>query len=179
MSDVAEPGSKVKRACRKETNDQGVPVCPAGLPMRRHSYNPKRARLYYNCPLKRPTRRDGRVQGVTHAEACPRQVLCQPHTPMGPVVYGRTRDDPRLYPPSPRESREFKILMARRTGWERSNSLKKVTYRLGARPCHSATHFLVRRYLVSLLEHAQVWLAQDREQVGEDPLRLAGGLPAA
>lgn len=163
----------------KQVNDQGVSLCPGGLPMRRHSYNPKRSRLYYNCPLKRPTRRDGRVQWVTHAEACPRQGLCQPHTRMGPVVYVRTHDDPRLYPPIPRDSANFKALMARRTGCERSNSLKKVTYRLGERPCRSATHFLVRLYLVSLLEHAQVWLAQDRAQGGDNPLRLAGSLPAA
>jgi hypothetical protein len=162
----------------KQVNDQGVPLCPAGLPMRRHSDNPKRSRLYYNCPVKRPTHQDGHVQWLTHTEACPHQVLCQPHTQMGPVVYVRTHDDPRLYPPISRESREFKTLMARRTGCERSNSLKKVTYRLGERPCRSATHFLVRLYLVSLLEHAQVWVAQDRKQGGDDLLRLAGALPA-
>jgi hypothetical protein len=98
---------------------------------------------------------------------------------MGPVVYVRTSDDPRLYPPIPRDSADFKALMARRTGCERSNSLKKVTYRLGERPCRSATHFLVRLCLVSLLEHAQVWLAEDRKQHGDDPLRLVCGLPAA
>jgi hypothetical protein len=163
----------------KQVSDQGVPLCPAGLPMRRHSYNPKRSRLSYNCPVKRPTRQDGQVQWVTHAEACPRQMLCQPDTQMGPVVYVRTTDDPRLYPPIPRDSANFKALMARRTGCERSNSLKKVTYRLGERPCRSATHFLVRLYLVSLLEHAQVWLAEDRKPCGDDPLILVGGLPAA
>ena len=98
---------------------------------------------------------------------------------MGPVVYVRTTDDPRLYPPIPRDSANFKALLARRTGCERSHSLKKVTYRLGERPCRSATHFLVRLYLVSLLEHAQVWLTEDRKQLGDDPLSLAFDLPAA
>jgi hypothetical protein len=87
---------------------------------------------------------------------------------MGPLVYVRTADDPRLYPPIPRESQEGKTLMAWRTGCERSNALRK-----------SATHFLVRLYLVSLLEHAQVWLAADRKQFGHGPLRLIGGVPAA
>jgi hypothetical protein len=139
-----------------QVNDQGIPLCPAGLPMRRHSQAPQRHRVYYNCPVKRPTRRDGAVQWVVHGEACPQQVLCQPHTQMGPVVYVRPVDDPRLYPPMPRDSTAFKELMARRTGCERSNSLKKGTYRLGERPCRSATHFLVRLALVSLLEHARV-----------------------
>jgi hypothetical protein len=83
---------------------------------------------------------------------------------MGPVVSGRTSDDPRLYPPLPRDSATLKELMARRTGCERSNSFKKVASRLGERPCRSATQFLIRLYLVSLLEHACAWLAEDRKR---------------
>jgi hypothetical protein len=59
--------------------------------------------------------------------------------------------------------------MARRTGCERSNSYKKVAARLGERPCRSATQFLVRLYLVSLLEHACAWLAEDRKERGALP----------
>jgi hypothetical protein len=152
-----------------QVNEQGIPLCPAGLLMRRHSGGPGGRRIYYNCPVKRPTRRGGRVQWVAYPEECPQQVLCQPATQMGPVVYVRTRDDPRLYPPIPRDSATFKALMATRTGCERSNSYKKVASRLGERPCRSATQFLVRLYLVSLLEHARAWLAEDRKAVGEGP----------
>lgn len=150
-----------------QVNEYGVPLCPAGVPMRRHSYAASQHRLYYNCPVKRPTHREGQVQWVAHVAECPRQVLCQPATQMGPVVYVRTSDDPRLYPPLPRDSATFKALMARRTGCERSNSFKKVASRLGERPCRSATQFLIRLYLVSLLEHAWAWLAEDRKQLGE------------
>jgi hypothetical protein len=150
-----------------QVNAQGVPLCPAGLPMRRHSFGPGGRRIYYNCPVKRPTHRGGQGQWIAHAEECPRQVLCQPHTQMGPVVYVRTTDDVRLYPPIPRDSATFKQLMATRTGCERSNSFKKVASRLGERPCRSATQFLVRLYLVSLLEHAHAWLAEDRKLRGE------------
>jgi Transposase domain (DUF772)/Transposase DDE domain len=156
----------------QQVNDHGVPLCPAGLPMRRHSADPSRYRIYYNCPVKRPTHRHGQLHWVAQVEACPRQVLCQPDTQMGPVVYVRTADDPRLYPPIPRDSPAFKALMAQRTGCERSNSLKKVTYRLAERPCRSATHLLVRLYLASLLEHAQVWLAEDRKRLGDAPQAL-------
>lgn len=148
-------------------NDHGIPLCPAGLPMRRHSFGPGGCRIYYNCPVKRPTHRGGRVQWGAHMAECPRQALCQPQTQMGPVVYIRTTGDPRLYPPIPRESATFKALMAQRTGCERSNSFKKVASRLGERPCRSATQFLVRLYLVSLLEHAHAWLAEERKQRGE------------
>jgi hypothetical protein len=147
-----------------QVNDAGVPRCPAGLPMRRHSHNAGQHRIYYNCPVKRPTHRAGEGQWIAHVDECPRQVLCQPHTQMGPVVSVRTADDPRLYPPIPRDSTTFKQLMAQRTGCERSNSFKKVASRLGERPCRSATQFLVRLYLVSLLEHACAWLAEDRKR---------------
>jgi hypothetical protein len=157
-----------------QVNDHGIPLCPAGLPMRRHSYGPGGRRIYYNCPIKRPTRRAGRLQWIAYQEECPRRVLCQPHTRMGPVVYIRTTEDPRLYPPIPRDSPTFKALMAQRTGCERSNSFKKVASRLGERPCRSATQFLVRLYLVSLLEHACAWLAEDRKAQGEQTKRLAG-----
>jgi len=140
--------------------------------MRRHSSDAFRHRIYYNCPVKRPTHRQGQREWVADVAACPRQVLCQPDTQMGPVVYVRTADDPRLYPPIPRDSAPFKALMARRTGCERSNALKKATYRLADRPCRSATHFVVRLYLASLLEHARVWLAEDRQRLGETPQAL-------
>ena len=70
--------------------------------------------------------------------------------------------------------------MAKRTGCERSNSYKKVTSRLGERPCRSATQFLIRLYLVSLLEHACVWLAEDRKHGDNeaDNLTLSQGTAA-
>jgi hypothetical protein len=91
---------------------------------------------------------------------------------MGPVVYTRTDDDPRLYPSIPRHSQEFKNLMDQRSGCERSNSLTKVAYHLGERPCHNAAHYLVRLCLVDLLQHAKAWLAEDRKRVGDDPIKL-------
>jgi hypothetical protein len=161
-----------------QVNDDGVPLCPAGLPMRRHSSDTYSHRIYYNCPVKRPTQRQGQLEWIAHVAACPRHVLCQPDSRMGPVVYVRTADDPRLYPPIPRDRAAFKDVMAQRTGCERSNSLKKVTYRLSERPCRSATHFLIRLALVSLLEHAQVWLAEDRARLGDDPQTLLQAVAA-
>ena len=62
------------------------------------------------------------------------------------------------------------------SGRERSNSMKKEVYGLGDRPCRSATHFLVRLYLVSIVEHAKAWLAEDRKKLGakalDDPVAI-------
>jgi hypothetical protein len=93
------------------------------------------------CSGSRPKRP---VRGRCSVSPTPRWVLWSTGAP--PIILAST--------PYPRDSADFKALIARRTGCERSNSLKKVTYRLGERPCRSATHFLVRLYLVSLLEHA-------------------------
>ncbi len=97
---------------------------------------------------------------------------------MGPVVCVRTADDSRRYPPIPGDSTPFKALMARRTGCERSNSRKKETYRLGDRPCRSATQSLISLALISLLEHAQGWLAKGRARLGGDPTALLRAVAA-
>jgi hypothetical protein len=91
---------------------------------------------------------------------------------MGPVVYVKTDSDPRLYPPIARGSARFKKLMNLRSGCERSNSLKKTTYKLGNRVSRSAAHYLVRLYIVSLVEHAKVWAAKAIETIGDDADRF-------
>ena len=55
-----------------------------------------------------------------------------------------------------------------RSGCERSNATKKTVHHLGDSPCRSATHFLVRLFLVSILEHAKAWLAEDRKAMGDN-----------
>jgi len=147
-------------------NEQGIPLCPAGLPMRRHSRTPNH-RLLFHCPVKRPTHRDGAHAWNASPDQCPLKVLCQPDTKMGPVVSIRADSDPRLYPPIPRHTARFQQIMNLRSGCERSNATKKIVHHLGQRPCRSATHFLVRLFLVSIIEHAKAWLAEDQKKLGE------------
>ncbi|MBI1929234.1 transposase [Candidatus Poribacteria bacterium] len=156
----------------ERVNAEGIPICPAGVVMRRHTVSHKPHRITYNGPVKRPTHRNGEHLWLAHTNECPHGVLCQPDTKMGPIVTINTDDDPRLYPPIPRTSDRFEQLMNQRSGCERSNSIKKQTYHLGHRVCRSATHFLVRLSLVSIVEHAKAWVAEQMEQVKGDPLRL-------
>jgi len=163
----------------QKVDENGVPLCPAGVLMRRHTYIKKKHRIVYNCPVKRPSHRDGEHVWVAHTDECPHKTLCQPDSKMGPVVYVKSTDDPRLYPPVPRASTKHKRLMKLRSGCERSNSQKKEVYGLGDRPCRSDTHFLVRLYLVSIIEHAKAWLAEDKESLGtDDPTALMGAITA-
>lgn len=151
----------------ENVNDNGIPICPAGLEMRRHSLTPNH-RIYFNCPVKRPTHEEGKTVWKSYVAECPHKVLCQPESKMGPIVYVRSDQDPRYYPPIPRDSPRFKEIMNLRSGCERSNAMKKTVHHLGSRPCRSATHFLFRLHLVSIVEHAKAWLAEDRKLVGDD-----------
>jgi len=150
----------------ERVNDQGIPICPAGLLMRRHSLAPNH-RIVFNCPVKRPTHEDGKTIWKSYVAECPHKVLCQPLTQMGPTVYVRSDSDPRYYPKIARDSEEYKTLYALRSGCERSNSTKKVTHHLQTRPCRSDTHYLMRLYLISIVEHAKAWLAEDRKAWGD------------
>ena len=151
----------------QQLNDKGVPLCPAGLVMRRHGTGDHH-RIYYNCPVKRPTHQAGKTVWKSYVEECPHQVLCQPDSKMGPLVYLRSDSDPRFYPPIPRDSAEFKRLLALRSGCERSNAVKKVTHKLNRRVCRSASLYLMRLTLVSVIEHAKAWLSEDRKAWGDD-----------
>lgn len=150
-----------------KVNKEGIPLCIAGVEMRRHTKRPD-GRIYFNCPVKRPSQENGLHIFKSYPQECPFGVLCQPDSKMGPVVYIRSDSDPRSYPHISRDSIEYKQLMALRSGCERSNSAKKVVYKLQERPCRSATHFLFRLYLVSILEHAKSWLFEDKKLFGNN-----------
>ncbi len=151
----------------QQINSDGVPLCPANLPMRRHSSTPNH-RIIFNCPVKRPTHLDGKTVWQSHLNDCPHKVLCQPETLMSPTVYVRSDSDPRLYPKIARDSPKFKDLMKLRSACERSNSVKKVSHKLERRPCRSSTHYLFRLFLISIFEHSKAWVAQDRKALGDD-----------
>ena len=87
---------------------------------------------------------------------------------MGPLVYLRSNSDPRFYPPIPRDSAEFKRLLALRSGCERSNAVKKVTHKLNRRVCRSASLLLMRLTLISVIEHGKAWLSEARKAWGND-----------
>lgn len=150
----------------ERVNAAGVPLCPAGVEMRRHTQT--QHRIIYNCPIKRPTHHAGKHCWQAHGAECPRQVLCEPGSKMGPLVFVRADSDPRFYPEIARDSKQCRAIMHLRSGCERSNATKKVVPHLGHRPCRSATHFLVRLDLISIIEHAKAWLAEDRKALGKD-----------
>jgi hypothetical protein len=57
----------------ERVNDDGIPVCPAGLAMRRHSATPNH-RIVFNCPVKRPTHESGKTTWKSYVAECPQKV---------------------------------------------------------------------------------------------------------
>ncbi len=165
IRDSSKKALQTKASATLVTPD-GTPFCPGGKPMKYFGPNKKKHWTTYHCPAKW-LKRDGSSQAYHYyPEKCPRGVQCRPDQKMGPLVYVRPQNDLRLYPEIPRQSPLYKEIMNQRTSCERSNSYKKAAGRLES-VCRSKQHYLFRLYLISIVEHALAWLAEDKKLVGE------------
>ncbi|MCP4489842.1 MAG: hypothetical protein GY820_21365 [Gammaproteobacteria bacterium] len=135
-------------------NADGMPLCPAGAPMRFHGYNKRKRTQVFSCPAKRNTHRDGKSVYVFHDCDCPDGKDCKPDSTMGPFVYIKSDTDPRLFPPIPRNSRKFKDIMNQRSGSERVNSVVDSYNIDGAH--RNADYGLIRLYLANIVHHAVI-----------------------
>lgn len=133
---------------------RGVPTCQAGAemtswgsagPERKIFVCPVKAGKLPTCPLAPPEQPDWR---------------CQPGTRLGPAVVIKVDDNPRLCPPIPRNSPGYQPLMNLRSGCERSNSVKKETFKLEAAHHRRSSFWLIRLHLIALLQHARAWVAR-------------------
>ena len=147
----------------KVVNEDGIPLCPGGKPMKRMGRDNKRRRQYFGCPVKRGTHRKGQYVYVNHIEECPNGALCQKDTKHGPVTYIAEKENLRTCPVIPRDSKEYRRLMNLRSGVERSNNQKKIVYKLNYTDHRRSAFYLIKLYLISILEHAKAWLAEDKK----------------
>ncbi len=88
---------------------KGIPQCMAGYDMVRSGNDYSRMRTKYRCPMK-----------CGYVDTCPCQDQCSP-SPYGRTVYVNMEDNPRLYPPVPRDSDAYKHIYNNRTSCERCN----------------------------------------------------------
>lgn len=141
----------------------GAPICKGGLAMRHQSYNKKRMRHIYNCPVKRPTHRDGKYFFITHENEYPLGLgcLCSPDTKLGPVLHISSKDNPRLFPSIPRASERYKELLRKRSGTERSNSYKKTAYHFDRAEIKLREQRLTRLYFIAIVQHWRAIYKED------------------
>jgi hypothetical protein len=143
---------------------EGFPLCPAGKLMRHHAYHKKKNLHVFCCPAKRNTHRFGKSLYVFHPQDCPRNLNCSPQSTIAPLVYIRSEENPRLFPPVPRNTERFKTIMNARSATERCNALID-SFQLD-RASRSAEYGLIRLTLVNICQHA---LAQHDERLKETP----------
>lgn len=91
-------------------NQDGVPICLAGLPMVDNSFCQNRNRRKFSCPLA-----CGKI------DHCDHKAVCQSESAYGRTVYVSTNQDLRFICPIPRGSPDWKSRMKARTASERVN----------------------------------------------------------
>lgn len=133
-------------------DQDGVPLCQAGCRMRHHCYDKKKNKHVYSCPAKRLARRNGKKVYVFYEEECPQGKDCKPDSNLGPFIYLKSNDDPRLFPPLPRNSQKFKDLMNQRSASERCNFIND-SYNV-EKSCRNADYGLIRLTLANIAHNS-------------------------
>ena len=141
-------------------DEDGTPLCGQNARMRRHQYDREQNKHVFCCPAKRGTHRNGKPVYVFREDLCPAGKDCKPESSLGPFVYIKSEDDPRLFPPVPRTSRLFKEIYKQRSASERINFVID-SYNLD-NTCRNAHYGLIRLTLANIAHHASVRYAEAR-----------------
>jgi hypothetical protein len=137
-----------------QISPKGIPICPAGKEMKRNGYDKSQKRHKWICPM---------MQGRT-TNTCP--------TPCSPAKYGRTfhtcsKDNPRLFPQTPRDSEKWKRTYKRRTTVERSNKREKIDYKLESGRHRSTKMWYIRIYGIMMCQHMDAWFEHRKDELNQ------------
>ena len=124
-----------------------VPICPAGLRMRRDGTESSKRRTKFKCPK------------ISFAGG---KVFCTCDAPCSDAKYGRTvhlamKDNPRLFNDPPRSSREWKLEYNARTSSERCNKREKIDYKLEDGRHRSTKMWYCRLFAIMMCQHLDAW----------------------
>jgi len=125
-------------------DEDGVPLCRAGLKMANWGFQKDRCRIKWRCPAK-------------VYKNCFCDQPCSP-SDYGRTVYTKPDWDPRLFTPTPRNSRKWKLVMRKRTAAERRNKRVKMDYNLELDRVRSKSRWLIRTVLRDAALHADAWI---------------------
>lgn len=135
---------------------RGIPLCQAGAEMASGgSAGP--GRKIFVCPVK-----SGALECCPIAPESAPHWLCRPEGRLAPVVTVPVSLNPRLCPPIPRNTPTYTEFYNLRSGCERSNSVKKETFKLQAARHRRSSFWLIRLHLCAVLQHVRAWVAQDK-----------------
>lgn len=118
----------------------GIPTCPAKMPMVYWGYEEKRSRLKWRCPCYKDI------------SQCPLEQPCSPST-YGRSVYTKPQWDYRLFTVPPRKSDKWKELYNERTSVERSLKRTLVDYKVEHARVRSKKHWFFRITSCAINQH--------------------------
>ena len=101
-----------------------------------------------------PRRKHGKYGYSFNEDLCPLKQNCEPDSSLGPFAYIRSAENPRLFPPVPRDSQRYQDIMNLRSGSERVNAVND-SYKL-ERASRNADRGLVRLFFANIVQHAVI-----------------------
>ena len=128
-------------------NEDGIPLCPKGFPMKLAAVEPKKGRIKYRCSK------------ITFKGGSP---TCTCAEPCSDAKYGRNvhlvlKDNPRLFNNPPRDSEEWKLEYNARTSAERCNKREKIDYKLEDGRYRSSMMWYCRLFSIMMCQHLDAW----------------------
>ncbi len=138
-------------------NQNGTPLCAANIPMKPHEKRTRQNTATFMCPAKYVGRTDGKTVMKVDLARCPKGVLCEPNSKMGPIVHIPLGKDPRRFPEISRESETFKKLYKKRTCAERMFSQIKESG-LAWRPYRRKHLLLLFAISRGIRSHVRLWM---------------------
>jgi len=132
-------------------DENGRPLCPAGLPMHSDGCEKSRMRMKFRCPKLQHCKEQGGKKVVCNCD--------QPCTASGygAVVHLPMQENPRMFCQPTRGSKGWVKEYKRRTSAERDNKRIKTDYKLEDGHHRSSKLWYCRLYVILMLEHLVAW----------------------
>ena len=137
-------GAKIKYKEDFTIGTDGIPVCKAGLKMRRDGVERAKYRAKFRCPL------------ASRKHGCSCETPCS-DSKSGRTVHLAIKDNPRIVNIPPRGSEEWKLEYNARTSAERVNKRQKIDFLLENGRHRSSKMWYCRLYGIMMLQHLNAW----------------------
>jgi hypothetical protein len=132
--------------------EQDIPICAAGLPMKRAGLCPDRLRIKWRCPLAASKKTPPLSSCAHFANGCS-------DSPYGRVVYTYPEENYRLHTLIPRDSDLWQSHKDARSCAERSVKRKKYDFALLQTRTAGRDRWFFRLMLAAMCQHIDAWLA--------------------
>ncbi|WP_366922067.1 transposase [Metallumcola ferriviriculae] len=127
-------------------DENGVPICLEGLPMLNWGFSNDRCRIKWRCPHHKDSSK------------CSKKHECSPSA-YGRVVYTKPIWDLRLFTPTPRNSKAWKHVYARRTTVERTFKRILVDYKIELANARTKKRWFWQATLAAINQHLDAQVA--------------------